>query len=124
MSIYDEQVKYSGDGVIVSTASGSTAYNLSVGGSILTPNDKSIIISPICPFTMAGRSIILPEDATIEIYTEYPAYVAIDGMERCLDGDNSESIYVENSDDTLMLFKQDNFFTTIQNKLGWNRSIK
>ena len=121
MGIYNERIDYSGDGVIISTASGSTAYNLSAGGPILTPNDNSIIISPICPFTMAGRSIILPSDAQVMVESEYPDYVAIDGIPEI---GSTNKIIISNSTDTLLLFKQDNFFDTIQTKLGWNRSIK
>ena len=58
---------YSADGVIVSTATGSTAYSLSAGGPIVQPNAEILMITPICPHTLNKRSIVLGADNTIEI---------------------------------------------------------
>ena len=55
------------DGLIISTATGSTAYNLSAGGPILYPTMKTFILTPICPFTLTNRPIIVPDSATIRI---------------------------------------------------------
>jgi NAD+ kinase len=55
------------DGLIVSSPTGSTAYNLSAGGPILHPTTETFIITPICPFTLTNRPIIIPDSATIEI---------------------------------------------------------
>ncbi|MDD3240097.1 MAG: NAD(+)/NADH kinase [Lachnospira sp.] len=58
---------YSADGVIVSTATGSTAYSLSAGGPIVQPNAQMMMVTPICPHAMNQRSIIFSDSDTIEI---------------------------------------------------------
>ena len=58
---------YAADGMIVCTATGSTAYNLSAGGPIAAPDSSSIILTPICPHTLNTRSLILPKNSRVEL---------------------------------------------------------
>jgi len=55
------------DGLIISTPTGSTSYNLSAGGPILYPDLEALILTPICPFTLTQRPIILPDTSVIEV---------------------------------------------------------
>lgn len=62
--------EYASDGIIISTPTGSTAYNLSAGGPIVSPNSNLLVITPICPHTLNKRSIVLSPDDEIDIAIE------------------------------------------------------
>lgn len=61
---------YVADGVIVATPTGSTAYNLSAGGPVLSPNMNALVITPICPHSLNKRSLVLSSEDTIRIQVE------------------------------------------------------
>jgi NAD+ kinase len=74
---------YHGDGLIVSTPTGSTAYTLSAGGPILMPGSRVFVLTPICPHTLTQRPIVLPETARLEIHSlprEGDAQLTVDGQ--------------------------------------------
>lgn len=76
--------RYRGDGVIVATPTGSTAYNLSAGGPILAPTMPAIILTPICPHTLSLRPVVLPDHVRLTLAVEGdPAdvYLTLDGQE-------------------------------------------
>ncbi len=113
---------YWADGLIVSTATGSTAYNLSVGGPILSPEDKSIIISPISAHNMTIRPIILSGEGKLRMIVEGRTreYIATcDSRSRRLPF--SEEIHIERSMSKLktVMLKGRDFYSTLRNKLMW-----
>lgn len=113
---------YWADGLIVSTATGSTAYNLSVGGPILSPEDKSIIISPISAHNMTIRPIILSGEGKLKMIVEGRSreYIATcDSRSRRLPF--SEEIHIERSRSKLktVMLKGRDFYSTLRNKLMW-----
>src|ERR1051325_1618191 len=76
--------EFNADGLIVATPTGSTAYSLSAGGPILAPESGALVITPICPHVLTNRSIIVDEQAVIEIEVserEYAVFLSVDGRE-------------------------------------------
>jgi NAD+ kinase len=113
---------YWADGLIVSTATGSTAYNLSVGGPILSPEDESIIISPIAPHNLTIRPIVLSGESRIRMVIEGRSneYLATCDF-RSKKLPFSEEIHIVRSPlkiGTVMLKGRD-FYSTLRNKLMW-----
>lgn len=113
---------YWADGLIVSTATGSTAYNLSVGGPILSPDDESIVISPIAPHNLTIRPIILSGDRHIRMVMEgrSPEYLATCDF-RSTRLPFRQEIHISRSPlkvKTVMLNGRD-FYSTLRTKLMW-----
>jgi NAD+ kinase len=113
---------YWADGLIVSTATGSTAYNLSVGGPILSPNDQSMIISPISPHNLTIRPIILSGECKLKMVMEgrTEEYLATCDF-RFRKVPIKEEIHILKARSklkTVMLTGRD-FYSTLRNKLMW-----
>jgi NAD+ kinase len=112
-----------GDGIIVATPTGSTAYNLSAGGPILVPTMECLTVTPICPFTLAVRPLVVPsrEHVLIRPLERDPSLVfTVDGQ----DGRNlgeGEWVRVERGESPLELvrFADTTFFATLRRKLKW-----
>jgi NAD+ kinase len=113
---------YWADGLIVSTATGSTAYNLSVGGPILSPEDESIIISPISPHNLTIRPIILSGKSKLRMVIEGRSDVYLATCDfrskRVLFSQEIHIVQASKKLKTVMLKGRD-FFSTLRNKLMW-----
>jgi NAD+ kinase len=113
---------YWADGLIVSTATGSTAYNLSAGGPILSPEDESIIISPISPHNLTIRPIILSGRSRLRMVIEGRSkeYLATCDFrsKRLL---FSQELYISRASNKLktVMLKGRDFYSTLRNKLMW-----
>jgi NAD+ kinase len=111
------------DGLIVSTPTGSTAYNLSAGGPVVYPSMNALIITPICPFTLSDRPIVVPDDALIELRLRTPNEEVV----LTLDGQVGRAIGVEDRvliRKSLTTFKivqpkNRNYFEVLREKLRW-----
>jgi len=114
------------DGIIVSTPTGSTAYNISAGGPIVFPEQDSFIINPICPFTLTNRPIIVPDIAEIKVILwtkEQGASLTLDGQVSytMISGDSMiirKSPYVTN----LVSSPHRDYMEILRTKLGWGGS--
>ena len=112
---------YYGDGLIVSTPTGSTGYNLSSGGPIVYPYAKNFIFTPICPHSLTQRPIVLPVNFDIDLEILEDDVIAVfDGQENFTLNKN-EKIKVKMSDTFAKMIhrKSRNFFKAISDKLNW-----
>jgi len=113
---------YWADGLIISTATGSTAYNLSAGGPILSPEDESIIISPISPHNLTIRPIVISGDSRLKLVVEGRSseYLATFDFrsKRVPLSDQIEIVRASKKLKTVMLKGRD-FYSTLRNRLMW-----
>ena len=114
---------YKGDGLIVSTPTGSTAYSLSAGGPIVFPGKDLIIINPICPHTLTNRPIIFSEDSNLKITLwseDKGAMLTLDGQEayKIISGD---VVTIKKSKHVikLVLSPYRSYGKILRSKLGW-----
>src|ERR1700741_5604384 len=113
------------DGLIVSTPTGSTAYNLSAGGPVIFPSMNAMVITPICPFTLSNRPIVVPDDSMIEVrlITENEEVaLTLDGQVGfALKAGDRILIRKSNTAFNLVQPPNRNYFEVLRNKLKWGR---
>jgi NAD+ kinase len=119
----DSLGRFLGDGVIVSTPTGSTAYNLSAGGPICQATVPCLIVSPICPHSLGMRPLIVSVDTTIELLvheTGDGGVLTADGQKTTVlqDGDRL-TFRVSDSQVRLIKFPQSTFYRVMRHKLNW-----
>ncbi|MBW3534179.1 MAG: NAD(+)/NADH kinase [Gemmatimonadetes bacterium] len=119
----DEIGSFSGDGVILSTPTGSTAYSLSAGGPIVVPSVECITVTPICPHTLAVRPLVVPSSRSITVrslMSDESLVLTVDGQEARRLGPRQE-VVVQRADVTIPLvrFPGQTFFGTLRRKLNW-----
>lgn len=112
---------YYGDGVIVATPTGSTAYNISAGGPVLFPLANVFTLTPICPHSLTQRPVVLPGEFSIEMKTpSNPALMIVDGQDMH-ELDIGESVHIRLAKKTAKLIHREefNYFDVLKEKLGW-----
>lgn len=116
---------FRGDGLIVCTPTGSTAYNLSAGGPIVYPTMGAVVITPICPHMLTNRPLVLPDELDIEISIATPmdrqeVYVTLDGQEG-MPLTIDDRVCVKKSDQRVLLVQSPdkNYFDVLRTKLKW-----
>ncbi|MBA3634423.1 MAG: NAD(+)/NADH kinase [Acidobacteria bacterium] len=113
------------DGLIIATPTGSTAYNLSAGGPIIYPSMNAMVLTPICPFTLTNRPLVVPDTAEINLCLNNES----DGVVLTLDGQTGYSmqtqdcVKIKKSVTTFNLVQPPNrnYFDVLRNKLKWGR---
>lgn len=113
---------YPGDGIVVATPTGSTAYSLSAGGPIVEPTSGLIIITPICPHILSSRPLITSDMRKIKICVsqgfEHKAKVTVDGQKN-LEITGGDYLEIEKTESTVKIIRVNskNFFTVLRSKI-------
>ena len=113
------------DGLIVATPTGSTAYNLSAGGPIVYPSMNAVVLTPICPFTLTNRPIVVPDGSEIElklIGDHKGVLLTLDGQTG-IPLNSGDTVSIRKSETTFNLVQPPNrnYFDVLRNKLKWGR---
>ena len=115
---------YAGDGVIVATPTGSTAYSLSCGGPILTPDSRCLVITPISAHTLTLRPIIVPDSAAIRLHLCDECFLGIDSRRTTLGPDCDLTLSRAPFTIRLIRMNTQNFFSAIRDKLMWGSEVR
>ncbi|MDR0971218.1 MAG: NAD(+)/NADH kinase [Bacteroidales bacterium] len=118
---------YTSDGIIITSPTGSTAYNMSAGGPIITPKTPCFGITPICPHNLTFRPLIIPDNSKISLQVEEEN----ENIALCIDSQLKVikapfNIVIQKADFNLKLvrMKNQNFFGAIRKKLMWGTYIR
>ena len=115
---------YWGDGILLATPTGSTAYSLSAGGPIIAPSSKSFVLTPIAAHNLTVRPVVIPDDSTVRIQVESRERKFVFSMDsRTCALNTSVQLEVRKAGFSLNLVRMHNedFFSTIRNKLMWGK---
>lgn len=118
---------HGGDGIIVATATGSTAYALSCGGPIIQPAVDALVIVPICPHTLSDRPLVIPTRSSIEVRIQPRfddrAHVSCDG-ENLGELGADDRLIIRAADETVRLLHPHgyDYFELLRSKLSWGHS--
>jgi len=113
-----------GDGLIVATPTGSSAYSLSAGGPLLLPGVEAMVLTPICPHTLTQRPLVLPHASVIEIRVHNPrggdVHLTVDGQVNCALQESDRVTVRRSEHPTLLLVPPGRSrFEVMRSKLRW-----
>lgn len=118
--------RYRGDGLIVSSPTGSTAYSLAAGGAVVSPQAEVFALTPICPHTLSNRSVIVRLDARLEVRLlseRVETFLAADGLTRArIEAGEVVTIRRSRHLAHLVRLPGSSFFDTLRHKLNWSGS--
>ena len=113
---------YYGDGLVISTPTGSTAYNLSAGGPVVLPLTGAFIVTPICAHSLTQRPLVLPAEFELEFKVSNgdDAFVIVDGHDTYVLGEDQSVIINKSKEYTKLIRPKDrDYFTVLNQKLNW-----
>lgn len=112
--------RFSADGLIVSTPTGSTAYSLAAGGPVLLPDTQSFVVTPVCPHALSSRPLVVRDTARLSVRAASPATVYVDGI-KAFGIAADETVEIAKSDGTVPLVELPGYdpCEVLSRKLGW-----
>lgn len=123
-----EAFSYAGDGVVVATPTGSTAYSLAAGGPILDHDLEAIVITPLCAHTLSQRALVLPSHTAIEFYLrkdDPPGRVVVDGqVSRQIEPTERVKVRRAKRPFTLIRVGLRSYYSRLRRILGWGGGPK
>jgi len=116
--------KYTCDGLVFSTPTGSTAYNLSAGGPIIHPQSGVLVMTPICPHTLSNRAVIFSHSTSLEVRWNAALAdpkISLDGVPLSLSPETDQPLKIQIASRQLDLIKDApaDYFATVRQKLNW-----
>ena len=115
---------YHSDGLIIATPTGSTAYNLSIGGPLVVPQNRGMILTPIAPHSLTVRPLVVPDDwkFDLKVSTRYGNYlISVDGRSMILS--DEIKLHIEKARYTVKLVQigENSFLNSLRTKLNWGK---
>ena len=115
---------YNSDGLVIATPTGSTAYNLSIGGPLMVPQNRGIILTPIAPHSLTVKPLVVPDDwkFDIRVSSRYDAFmVSVDGRSQSLSTDMT--LHIERAGYTVKVVQigDNSFLKSLRTKLNWGK---
>jgi NAD+ kinase len=116
--------RYHADGLVIATPTGSTAYNLSIGGPLIVPQSKVMVLSPIATHSLTVRPLVIPEDWKIDLKVQgrYGNYmISVDGRSQILS--DEVQLHIERAPYTVKLVQigENSFLGSLRTKLNWGK---
>ena len=118
---------YNGDGVILSTPTGSTAYSLSAGGPILAPSCRSLLLTPLAPHNLTMRPIVMPDSSVVNLHIkcrDNEVSISVDNRTFKISNDTTLTIHRAERYIRLAVPHNISFFDTLRNKMMWGVDIR
>jgi len=116
---------YRGDGLIISTPTGSTAYNMAAGGPVLYPTLQVFTLTPICPHTFANRPVVIPDSSNLVVKvveSKGEVYCSMDGR-AAFPMEKGDEVHVRRARRVIRLIRSPkrDYFNVLRTKLNWNK---
>ena len=116
--------RYRCDGLIMATPTGSTAYSMAAGGPIIDPEMEAVVVSPVCPFTLSNRPLVLPSRQTLRVTVEKEQHssviLTVDGQD-AFELKPGDTVTIKHLPHYARLITADrsSYYSALQEKLGW-----